>query len=254
MLLNNTIDYTFQLEGFEGPLDLLLRLIERAELDITSIALAQVTDEYLGHVRAMQTPDPAALSSFLLIAARLLLIKSRALLPRPPAPSSVEQPDDAEQLVRQLQEYQRYKQAAGLLRSWEEQGRRSYVRVAAPALPKLEAPTTLDVTLAEMIATIQRRMQLQLPLDEQAVALPAPKLLTVRDVSMLIHSRLLQQQWLSFEDLLPLSVRRVELLVTLWAVLEMLKRQSIIAEQQELFGPIMLSRGSAFQEVLSFEF
>ena len=254
MLLNDTINYTFQLEGFEGPLDLLLRLIERAELDITNIALAQVTDEYLGHVRAMQAPDPAALSSFLLIAARLLLIKSRALLPRPPVPSSTEQPDDAEQLVRQLQEYQRYKQAAGLLRSWEEQGRRSYGRVAAPALPKSEARTTLDVTLAEMIASIQRRMQLQLPLEEPSVALPAPKLLTVRDVSTQIHSRLLQQQWLSFEDLLPLTVGRVELVVTLWAVLEMLKRQAIIAEQQELFGPIMLSRGPAFQEVLSFEF
>ncbi len=254
MLLTDTIDYTFQIEGFEGPLDLLLRLIERAELDITSIALAQVTDEYLGHVRAMQTPDPAALSSFLLIAARLLLIKSRALLPRPPAPSTTEQPDDAEQLVRQLQEYQRYKQAAALLRSWEEQGRRSYVRVAAPALSKIENDTPLDVTLAEMLLAIQRRMQLQLPLEQPSVSMPAPKILTVRDVSTHIHSRLLGQQWLSFEDLLPLTVRRVELVVTLWAVLEMLKRQAIIAEQQELFGPIMLSRGPTFSEILNVEY
>lgn len=253
MLLTDTIDYTFQLEGFEGPLDLLLRLIERAELDITQIALAQVADEYLAHVRGMPAPDPAALSSFLLIAARLLLIKSRALLPRPPAPGSAEQPDDAEQLVRQLREYQRYKQVAAVFRQWQEQGRHSYIRLAVPVLPEVASPSTLDNTLAEMIAAIQRRMQLQLPLEEEQLALPSPKLLTVRDVTVQIHSRLQQQEWISFDDVLPLTVKRVELVVTLWAVLEMLKRQTIIAEQQELFGPIMISRGPGFQEMINAE-
>ena len=82
MLLQENLDYTFQLPAFEGPLDLLLRLIEREELDITEIALAQVADQYLAHVRAMEQPDPDSLSSFLVLAARLLLIKSRVLLPR----------------------------------------------------------------------------------------------------------------------------------------------------------------------------
>jgi segregation and condensation protein A len=244
VLLTNATDYTVQLEGFEGPLDLLLRLIEREELDITTLALAHVADAYLAHVRTMKAPDPAALSAFLVIAARLLLIKSRALLPRQPAPALADdQPDDAEQLVRQLREYQRYKQIAGLLRAWEREGRRSYARLAPPPLPEPAGPIQLDVTLAEMIAAVQRRMQLALPLEPPAIPMPASKMLTVADVGRRIRARLLQQEWFSFEDLLSLSTSRVEVVVTLWAVLELLKRHAIVAEQAQLFGPIMIGRG-----------
>src|SRR5262245_30660754 len=133
MLLQESLDYTVQLPAFEGPLDLLLRLIEREELDITTIALAQVADAYLAQVRALDAPDPAALSAFLVIAAKLLLIKSRALLPRPEIPKGADESiDEGVELARQLREYQRYKQAAALLRAWEEQGHRSYARAAAP--------------------------------------------------------------------------------------------------------------------------
>ena len=76
--------YTVRLPVFEGPLDLLLELIERAELDITKVALAQVTDQYLSYLRQLETKDPSDLASFLVVAARLLQIKSEALLPRPP--------------------------------------------------------------------------------------------------------------------------------------------------------------------------
>jgi segregation and condensation protein A len=157
VLLTDTT-YTVQIEGFEGPLDLLLRLIEREELDITTLALARVADAYLAYVRAMPAPDPADLSAFLLIAARLLLIKSRALLPRqpPPAPpdSSI---DDAEQLVRQLREYQRYKQVAAVLRLWETEGRRSYARLAPPPLPAPSGrfrslPTRISISLNSAMA------------------------------------------------------------------------------------------------------
>src|SRR5262245_19321927 len=175
MLLQDSLDYTVQLPAFEGPLDLLLRLIEREELDITTIALAQVADEYLAQGRPMATPDPAALSAFLVIAGRFLVIKARALLPRPAGPRGPDEPiDEGEDLARQLREYQRYKQAAALLRTWDEQGRRAYTRIAAPppALPRLNAP--LDVTLGEMIAAVQRRIQLLLPLEDAATALPAP--------------------------------------------------------------------------------
>src|SRR5207253_591886 len=157
MIFQERLDYTIQLPVFEGPLDLLLRLIEREELDITSIALAQVADEYLAQVRAMEAPEPEALSAFLVIAAKLLLIKSRALLPRPaPARGSDEAPDEGVELARQLREYQRYKQAAVLLRAWEDQGRRSYARVGAPPAPLPPRVEKLDVTLGEMIAAVQR--------------------------------------------------------------------------------------------------
>jgi segregation and condensation protein A len=244
-MLLETIDYTIQLPAFEGPLDLLLRLIEREELDITTIALAQVADAYLEHVRAIDVPDPAALSAFLVIAAKLLLIKSRALLPRPAAPRGPDEPpDEGEQLARQLREYQRYKQAAALLRAWDDQGRRTYTRAAAPPAPvRPRGSEMLDVTLGEMIAAVQRRMQLLLPLEPPATPLPAPKIISVPEMADRIRERLQRQSWFSFEDLLSLAARRVEVVVALWAVLELLKRRAIVAEQEQLFGPLMIGRG-----------
>lgn len=244
MLLNDTPDYTVTLPVFEGPLDLLLRLIEREELDITTVALAQVADQYLAHVRAMESPDPAALSAFLLIAAKLLVIKSRALLPRPKTGADAEEAlSEGEELVRQLQEYQRYKQAAALLRSWEEQGRRSYTRAVAPPQPQAPPPSKIEATLADMLAAVQRRMQLLMPLETPPGALPAPKAITVGEMALRIRDRLRGQAWFSFEDLLSEVVTRVELVVALWAVLELLKRRAIAVEQEELFGPIMVGRG-----------
>jgi segregation and condensation protein A len=245
MLLQENLDYTFQLPAFEGPLDLLLKLIEHEELDITEIALAQVADQYLAHVRAMEAPDPNALSSFLVMAARLLLIKSRALLPRTPTRADGDEPvDDAAELARQLREYQRYKQAAALLRAWDESGRRSYLRLAPPPAPPVPSDVKLDVTLADMIAAVQRRMQLLLPLEEPPVPVPAPKVITVAEMAGRIRARLLAQEWVSFEDVLSLAVRRVEVVVALWSVLELLKRRAIVVEQAELFGAIMIGRGS----------
>ena len=125
--------YTITLPTFEGPLDLLLRLIERAELDITTIALAHVADQYLIHVRAMDEPDARALAEFVSLAARLLLIKSRALLPRPAAEirgGAAEDDADAEALARQLREYQRYKQLAAVLRGWQDEERRTFLRLS----------------------------------------------------------------------------------------------------------------------------
>jgi segregation and condensation protein A len=245
MLLQESLDYTVQLPEFEGPLDLLLRLIEREELDITTIALAQVADTYLAQVRALDVPDPAALSAFLVIAAKLLLIKSRALLPRPAAAKGADETiDEGVELARQLREYQRYKQAAALLRSWEEQGHHSYTRAVAPPTPLLPRQhEPVDVTLGEMIAAVQRRMQLLLPLDMPATPLPSPKIITVPEMVVRIEDRLRQQAWFSFEDLLSLVVQRVEVVVALWAVLELLKRQAIVVEQEHLFGPIMIGRG-----------
>jgi segregation and condensation protein A len=245
MLLQESLDYTVQLPAFEGPLDLLLRLIEREELDITTIALAQVADTYLAHVRALESPDLAALSAFLVIAAKLLLIKSRALLPRPAVVKGADEAlDEGVELARQLRAYQRYKQAAALLRAWEEQGHRSYARAAAPpALPLPRQHEPLDVTMSEMIAAVQRRMQLLLPLDPPATPLPSPKVITVPEMVVRIEDRLRRQEWFSFEDLLALVVQRVEVVVALWAVLELLKRQAIVVEQERMFGPILIGRG-----------
>jgi segregation and condensation protein A len=237
------IDYTVTLPIFEGPLDLLLRLIEREELDVTRVALAHVADQYLAHVRAMDAPDPASLSAFLVMAARLLLLKSRALLPRPPAASDQEPDDEGDVLVRQLQEYQRFRQLASLLRLSE--GRRMYARLAAPLAPR---PARLDHTVADLIAALQRRRQLMLPLDPPPVALPAPKIVIVGEMIDRIRSRLQARPWVAFEEIISLAAQRVEIVVAFWAVLELWKRHAVVVEQTGVFGVIVIRRGPLFNE------
>ncbi|KPV49643.1 chromosome segregation protein ScpA, partial [Kouleothrix aurantiaca] len=105
-------------------------------------------------------------------------------------------------------------------------------------------PDKLDVTLNDMIAAVQRRMQLLMPLEPPDVPLPAPKIITVPEMAGRIRDRLAQQEWLSFEDVLSVAALRVEVVVALWAVLELLKRRAVVVEQQELFGPIMIGRGA----------
>lgn len=244
------MSYTFRLAEFEGPLDLLLRLIERAELDITSIALAQVADEYLAHVRGLADPDPRAVSEFLVIAARLLLIKSRALLPRPVVASGAAPggDTDAEELAQQLRLYQQYKRAAERLRASFDEERRAFVRQAPP--PAVEVVPELDVSVAQLVAAVQRRLQLALPLEAPAQPLPVPRRLTVREVAESVRARLERQQWITFDDLLSLAITRQEVIVTLWAVLELLKRGAVRVEQPALFGPISIGRGVALAETL----
>ena len=106
--------FPLQLNVFEGPLDLLLHLIDSQELDITAVSLVQVTDQYLGHLRSAEEIDATALAEFIAIGSRLLYLKSRALLPQPEVD---EEPVDdlGDYLVQRLREYLRYKEAASML-------------------------------------------------------------------------------------------------------------------------------------------
>ncbi|RME05966.1 MAG: chromosome segregation protein ScpA, partial [Anaerolineae bacterium] len=122
-------DYKVVTPVYEGPLDLLLQLIEQAELDITRLALAQVTNQYLEHLQSMPQRDPEEVSAFLVIAAKLLQVKSEALLPRPPVREEGEE-DPGEALARQLIIYRRYKQIAEQLGERSRQGLRCYLRLA----------------------------------------------------------------------------------------------------------------------------
>lgn len=237
------MSYAITLPSFSGPLDLLLRLIERAELDITAISVAQVADQYLAHVRSLDSVDPRAIAEFISLAARLLLIKSRALLPRPAAEGRPTPEDpDAEALARQLREYRRYKQVAAMLRAWQEQDRRTFLRLA-PVPAELDlAPPPVNHTLAELIAALQRRLQLALPLDEASVINLGPRL-TIPQVVARVRERLDRAPWFSFEDLFGDVVVREDVIVTFWAILELLKRRVISVEQRDLFGTISIGRG-----------
>ena len=128
-----TDTYEVNLPVYQGPLDLLLQLIEREKLDISAIALAAVTDQFLAHIRQIEELQPDLLTDFLLVAARLIWIKSRILLPSaPPTEDEEEEEDPAEALARQIKEYKRFKEVAQQLRAIEERGWHTYPRVAPP--------------------------------------------------------------------------------------------------------------------------
>ncbi len=241
--------YTVTLSVFEGPLDLLLRLIEQAELDITIIALAQVTDQYLTYVRTLDTPDPAALAEFVVLASRLLLIKSRTLLPQVGVArtGTISDEDDGAALARQLREYQQYKRPAAFLRTRQSEGRQVFQRAAIPPIPIEPGQLRLDHEPADLIAALERRVQLALPLAEQPISLPLLRRLTVGDVVVRIRQRLAEYAWCSFDDLLAVTTTRQEIVVSFWAVLELWKRQMIAVRQEHMFGLISIERGAAFE-------
>lgn len=238
MLNADRIDYTIRVPHFEGPLDLLLQLIEKAELDITTIALAHVADQYLHYVRAMPTPDAGQMSAFIVLASRLLVIKSRALLPQ--TPTVTDERDDSIDLVTQLKLYQHYKHAAELMRQRDALGLQSFARAATLPSPSV-AHMPLQMTLDELLAVWQLRLRL-IDAPSAPVPIPAPKILTVGDVVARIRERFQRAPRFGFFDLLPKKARtRVDVVVSLWAVLEMIKRRALDAHQDTLFGPIELT-------------
>ena len=135
-LWQSSSNYKISTEVYEGPLDLLLQLIEQAELDITKLSLAKVTDQYLSHLNSLTDQDPTEVSAFLVIAAKLVLIKSSILLPSHVGVENESEEDLGDQLARQLIEYKKFKEKALWLKNRQDLGLRSYLRVAQPPLIK----------------------------------------------------------------------------------------------------------------------
>lgn len=230
--------YQVRLPVFEGPLDLLLHLIEREELDITAVSLAQVTDQYLAYLAQMEEPSAEVLADFLIVAAKLLLIKSRALLPQPPGAIETEEEDVGEDLARQLIEYRKFKRAAQYLQQREEAGLRAYVRLAPP--PRLERHLDLeDVTLEDLLAAVRQALTV-LPPEPLVPEVVTPVEVTIEDRITVIQSKLRDSPRVSFSRLLSEARTRLEIIVTFLAVLEMIKGGQIDVQQERLFGEIFI--------------
>jgi len=233
-------DYQVALPVFEGPLDLLLHLIERQELDITEISLAQVTNQYLDYLARISERNPEDLADFLVVAAKLLLIKSRVLLPQPPAPPLSGEEDVGDDLVRQLVEYKKFKEIAGWLREVEGQGQQAYVRL--PGMPPVDRVVDLgDVSLDDLLAAVRQALDVKPPLPsvDQAVA---PISISIADQMALIERQTAGGRRASFRRLLENARSRLEIIVTLLALLEMVKQLRVRMSQDRLFGDILIEQ------------
>ncbi len=243
-------DYKVVTPVFEGPLDLLLQLIEQAELDITKLALAQVTDQYLAHIRDMEEQEPEEVSAFLVIAAKLLQIKSEALLPRPPAREEGEE-DPGEALARQLLAYKKFKEIANILDQRESEGLRSYLRLAAP--PKVQekvdfgefTATDLYALAEEVFSNIDNRPELG-----TVVSIPR---VTIRKKIDHIVKTLRTANRSSFSQILGEQRTRLDVVVTFLAMLELVKRRFVRATQATLFSEIELETANGWDDNVDFE-
>ncbi|MCK4740738.1 MAG: segregation/condensation protein A [Anaerolineales bacterium] len=247
--------YTIQLPVYEGPLDLLLNLIEHAELDITKVSLAEVTDQYLVYIRQIQDRQLEDLASFLVMAARLIQIKSEVLLPRPPLREPGEE-DPGDALARQLVAYKKYKQVAILLSEREESGLRSYIRLAPPPVidPKIDMQEFQLDDLYQAMLEVLKNVHKIPTLEENISTLRV----SVRDKILNIIHSLKDVSQLSFRKLIKTARSRLEIVVSLLAILELIKQDQVEVRQEEMFGDIELVRGSGWQvdqiEELEFEF
>lgn len=229
--------FPVDLSVYQGPLDLLLQLIEREELDITKVALAQVTDQYLAHVRAMEQHTLHDIADFLILAARLILIKSEALLPRPPERAPGEE-DPGEELARQLILYKKYKELSEILRHREEEGLRTYLRTAAP--PKLDPKLDLSNLTPEDLRLAATRALSLVPDTPSVSEVVTPPKITIRDEIRRIQVGLRTEGRVRFFEMLKEAQSRVEILITFLAILELVKQRRAVAYQEKLFGEIVI--------------
>jgi segregation and condensation protein A len=229
--------FQLQLDVFEGPLDLLLFLIEKEEMDITAVSLVQVTDQYLRYLRAGDQIDHTALAEFIAIGARLIYLKSRALLPKP-QPEEEDEEDTGEDLVQRLREYRRFKEVAAQLKEIEELGLRAYPRLAPP--PTLPMPTGLDgVTLDRLVRIFQEVLERQ-PEEDEPEGVVERHEVTVDEKVQELTQRLTQRKRLSFRAWISACRTRMEVIVSFMAVLELIKALRLYAEQSSEFGDIDL--------------
>ena len=235
---------------YEGPLDLLLQLIERAELDITKLALAQVTDQYLEHLHNLQERTAEEVSAFLVIASKLIQIKSETLLPRQPVREEGEE-DPGEALARQLIVYKRFKEIANFLAEREAAGLRTYIRLASP--PKVEGKLDLrGIDLADLAQAAQAVFA-QADRRPPLSTVVAPPRVTIREKISLIARFLRQRGAISFRSLLSNRPNSLDVVVTFLAMLELIKRRLIRVQQEQLFGEIQLEPAEVWDENETFE-
>ena len=221
------------LEAFEGPLDLLLYLIKRNNMDILDIQVAQITEQYMEYVRLMESSQFELAAEYLVMAATLAEIKSRMLLPR--SVEALEEEDDPRaELVRRLQEYERFKQAAEDLDELPRLGRDNWSsRVQAPDFERLQAHP--DVDLQDILIALKDVMRRADMYENHQVTEEA---LSVRERMSEVLAMLSPERFTPFVALYRVSEGRLGVVVTFMALMELIKESLVELVQSEPFGPI----------------
>ena len=235
-----------QLEIFEGPLDLLLHLIKKNEVSVSDIPIATITEQYLAMLELMQTLNLDVAGEFLVMAATLIHIKSRMLLP--PDESDLEEDEEGdprEELMRRLLDYQRFKDAAGELERREILKRDVFVR--SPEPPDVAETVGFEsVSLFDLISALRTVLD-RLPKD--SVHQVALETVSVREKMSLILDELHRKGKVLFQSLFEGAVSRLEVVVTFLAMLELVRIRAVKIWQEEAEGQIVLAPAAPLEEV-----
>lgn len=239
-----------KLQVFEGPLDLLLHLIDKNKIDIYDIPIVEITNQYMDYIRAMEREDLNVMSEFLVMAATLLDIKCRMLLPKE-VKEDGEEEDPRQELVEQLLEYKMYKYMSYELRDREAEGQRALYR--APDLPEevkeyvepIDMDALLgDLTLAKLNSIFQdviRRQADKIDPVRSTFGKIEKETVTLSQRMEDIRTFARKSRRFSFRELLTSQKSRTQIVVTFLAVLQMMKEGSIRTEQEQSFDDILIT-------------
>jgi len=232
------LDYTFRLEGFEGPLDLLLHLIQKNELDILNIPIALITEQYLEYLQLMKVLNLDVAGEYLLMASTLLHIKSKMLLPKS-SEREEEEEDPRAELIRRLLEYQKYKQAGGELEKRPMLDRDVFIRLMPAEPEEVPEEERIEVNLLELLEAFRQVLE---RVKTETVHEVILEHLSVEDkiqeILMLLER---ENRSLTFHRLFPEQASRRVVIITLLAILELVKMKRIRIFQLAPFETIRVS-------------
>jgi segregation and condensation protein A len=241
--------YRVKLELFEGPLDLLLHLIKKNEVDIADIPIATITDQYLAYLGMLEEMNLDIAGEFVVMAATLMYIKSRCLLPEPEGDDDEEEGDPRAQLVQQLREYQRFREVAVALGEREVLRREVYARPRGDLLEDVDydrTPAELhDVSLGMLLDAFREVLRRAL---KQPVHEVSPQGLTIHDCIGPILERLRTTGATSFISVFPPEATQHRVIVTFLALLELIRLGAIRVRQTTNFGEIIITLAASSVE------
>ena len=242
-------DFTIQIERYEGPLDLLLDLIRKHKLDIFDIPIAQITDQYLDYVRRADELNVDLGGEFVFMAATLIQIKSKMLLPKDPTIPEEQQEDPREELIQRLIEYEKFKQASQMLLQKRVVEENTWSNPALDAFLDEDEDPGLAVSVFDLVQTFQdvlerakNRPQFDVPEDDVSVE---------NRIAYLKNMLLSEDRAIPLHSVFERQPSRRALIATFLAVLEMVRMQAVVLRQDKLFGEIVIRKHKMFDVVFS---
>ncbi|MEA1937076.1 MAG: segregation/condensation protein A [Patescibacteria group bacterium] len=231
-------NYKDQKKIFEGPLDLLLELIEKERLDVTEVSLAQVADQFLDYLENSKEISPQNLADFLLVAGKLILIKSKAILPM--LELEKEEEEDIGELKARLREYQKFKEISKEIIKLESGKKMFFSRQSYSGIKTIFCPPE-DISVSDLKNIFEDIIK-RIPKFENLPQETIKEIISMKDKIEDLKRSLSQRIEMTFKDATVGVKTKVEVIVTFLAVLELVRKNIVIAEQADMFGEIKIRK------------